>query len=184
MGSSSSSYSDIEKVKIFKRKKYTINKLTTCFCDAFVNFYNAEISSSFNPDLQLKDTESAIKSNLIELFAQLKGFKFVATLVLVFKKIESGDKTKFDNFYSSLEAETIINESDIDNFFQPIYTIIITNIQTSLAKDSGWIIDSDTDHTISIPKNNPLAGSSYIKLPKELDQLKKGLIVIQNIDNN
>ena len=106
----------------------------------------------------------------------------MATLVLVFKKTERGDKTKFDNFYSSLKAEIIIN--DIDNFFQPIYTISITNIQTSLAKDLGWIIESDSDHNIIIPKNNSLAESSYIKLTKELDQLKKGLIVIQNIDNN
>ena len=33
-------------------------------------------------------------------------------LVLVFKKIDSKDKTKFDNFYSSSKAETIVNESD------------------------------------------------------------------------
>ena len=30
---------------------------------------------------------------------------------------------------------------------------------------------------------NPLAGSSYIKLPKELDHPRKGLIDIQNIDD-
>ena len=30
---------------------------------------------------------------------QLKGFKFVTTLVLVFKKIEGKDKTKYENFY-------------------------------------------------------------------------------------
>ena len=31
---------------------------------------------------------------------------------------------------------------------------------------------------------NPLARNSYIKLPKELDHPKKGLINIQNIDDN
>ena len=31
---------------------------------------------------------------------------------------------------------------------------------------------------------NPLAGSSYIKLTKELDHPRKGLINIQNIDDN
>ena len=87
----------------------------------------------------------------------------------MFKKIESEDKTKYDNFYSSLYAEIIINESDIGNVFKSIYTIIITNIQKSLGKSSGWIIDSVIDHTISISKYNPLAESSYIKLPKELD---------------
>ena len=66
--------------------------------------------------------------------------------------------------------------------FQSIYTTIITNIQKSLGKGSGWIIDSVIDHTISISKYNPLAGNSYIKLPKELDHPRKGLINIQNID--
>ena len=59
----------------------------------FSSTYNVEILNSFNPELQLKDTESEVKSKLIELLTQL--------IVLVFKKIESEDKTDFDNFYSS-----------------------------------------------------------------------------------
>ena len=51
---------------------------------------------------------------------QLKGFKFVTTLVLVFKRIESESKTKYNNFYSSSKAEIIINESHIDDVFQLI----------------------------------------------------------------
>ena len=50
--------------------------------------------NSFNPELQLKDTESSIKSKLIELLTQLRAFKFVTTLVLIFKKIEIKDKNK------------------------------------------------------------------------------------------
>ena len=50
----------------------------------------------------------------------------MTTLVLVLTKIESEDKTKYDNFYSSSKAEIIINASDIDNVFQSIYTTIIT----------------------------------------------------------
>ena len=40
-------------------------------------------------------------------------------------------------------------------------------MQKSLGKGSGLIIDSVIDRAISISKCNPLAGSSYIKLPKE-----------------
>ena len=50
-------------------------------------------------------------------------------------------------------------------------------------KRSGWIIDSVIGHTINISKYNPLAGSSCIKLPKELDYRRKGLINIQNTDD-
>ena len=108
----------------------------------------------------------------------------MATLVLVFKKIESKDKTLYDNFYSSSKAEIIINESNIDDVFESIYTTIISNIQKSLGKASGCIIDLVIDHIITISKNNPLAGSRYIKLPKKLDYPRKGLINIQNIDDN
>ena len=38
---------------------------------------------------------------------QLKDFKFVTTLVSVFKKTDSEDKTKYDNVYSSSKAETM-----------------------------------------------------------------------------
>ena len=58
-----------------------------------------------------------MKSMLTDLLSQLKGFRFVTTLVLVFKKIENEVKTKYDNFYSSLKAKLIINESDIDVVF-------------------------------------------------------------------
>ena len=97
----------------------------------------------------------------------------MATLVLVFKKIESEDKTKYDNFLSSSKSETIINESDIGNVFESIYTTTITNTQKSLRKGSRWITDSVIDHNISLSKYNPLAWSSYIKLPKELDHPRK-----------
>ena len=64
----------------------------------------------------------------------LRKFKFVATLVLVFKKIRSDDKAKYDTFYSNSEAEIIINESDIDDVFESIYTTIKSNIHIFLQK--------------------------------------------------
>ena len=51
-------------------------------------------------------------------------------------------------------------------------------------KRFAWINNSVVHHTINTSKYNLLAGSSYIKLPKELDKPKKGLINIYNIDNN
>ena len=103
----------------------------------------------------------------------------MALLVLLFKKIESEDKAKHDNFYSNSKAEIIINENYIDDVLQSIFATIRTNIQ----KGSGWIIDSVIAHFISISKYNSLARSSYIKLPKELDHPRKGLINIQTIND-
>ena len=44
--------------------------------------------------------------------------------------------------------------------------------------------DSVIGHNFNVPKYTQLAGRSYIKLPKELDHPRKGLINIQNTDNN
>ena len=77
--------------------------------------------------------------------SEIRGFRFVITLVLVLQKIESKDKTKYDNFYSNSKAEIIINESDIENVFKSIYTTIISNIQKSSRKvQDGLLIQSLT----------------------------------------
>ena len=100
--------------------------------------YNVETLNSFDAELLLKDTESAIKSKLIGLLSELKGFQFVTTLGLAFKKIDSEDKTKYENFNSSSKAEIIIDESDIADVFKLIYTTIIGNIKKSLGKGLGY----------------------------------------------
>ena len=56
------------------------------------------------------------------------------------------------------------------------YTAIISSIQKILGKGSGWIIDSVVDPNTNILKYNPLVGSSCIKLSKELNHPRKGLI--------
>ena len=149
----------------------------------YASTYNVEILNYFNPELQLKDYESAIKSRLIELLTQLRGFKFVTTLQrykISIQKIENKNKTKYDNFCSRSKAEIIVIESDIENVFKSIYTTIIANIQKSLGKGLAWIIDSVIGHTIIISKYDALTGGSCIKL----DHSRKGLINIQNIDVN
>ena len=94
---------------------------------------------------------------------ELKGFKFVTTLVIEFKNIENDNAKVFSNS----KAETIINESN--NTFKSIY---VTYLKKYIGKGSSWIINSFVSHTIKTSKCNPLSGSIYIKLSKELDQEK------------
>ena len=91
----------------YNLKNAKITKRAHAF-KGYANSYNVEILSSFNPELQLKEIESAFKSKLIE----------------------SEDKAKYDfySFYSSSKAEIIINKSDTDDAFQSVYITIISNI--------------------------------------------------------
>ena len=47
---------------------------------------------------------------------------------------------------------------------------------------SGWIVDKTEDIHINMANYDPLAGSSYIPLPSELNHPMKGLINIKNKD--
>ena len=79
-------------MKFFKGRNVTITKLKHNF-KSFASFYNVKIQYSINHKLQLKDTQSAIKNRLIELWTQLKFFKFLKTLFLVFQMIKREYKT-------------------------------------------------------------------------------------------
>ena len=72
--------------------------------------------------MQVKDTGSVIKNKLKKLLSELRGSKFVTTLVLMFKKIE-GKKNTW-TFLFKLKSKIIINESDIDDVLESIYSKI------------------------------------------------------------
>ena len=71
VGSDSPLYSDTKKVKVVK-----ITKWKHAF-KGYASSYVVEILNSFNPKLQFKDTESAIKNK----HYGFRGFKFVTALV-------------------------------------------------------------------------------------------------------
>ena len=70
------------KQRLLKRKG---NKKAHAF-KTYAHTCNVEILNSFNPELQLKKTGSAIRYKLISLLNELKGFKFVIILILKLKR--------------------------------------------------------------------------------------------------
>ena len=72
------SFGETKIIKKLKRKKQG---------HVFKNYactYNLEILKFFNPELQLKSTNSTIKNNLKNSLNEIKGFKIVITLALKF----------------------------------------------------------------------------------------------------
>ena len=59
--------------------------------------------------------------------------------------------------------------------------VLLYQTHKHIGQGSGWIIDSVIDYNINVSKYNTLAGSSHIKLPKELDHPRKCMINVQNI---
>ena len=59
---------------------------------------------------------------------------------------------------------------------------ILNTIDKWVSEGSGWVIDRIDNHYINVTLHKPLNGSSYIELPTELRNPKKGLINIKNKD--
>ena len=84
------------------------------------------------------------------------------------------DKTSYYNARDSLDdIEKVLNKT-IDELTKIIHEF--------LAEGSGWQIQEIYNQYFNIHIYKPLKGSSYIPLPKELQNPMKGLINIQNED--
>ena len=70
----------------------------------------------------------------------------------------------------------INSKFDLDKCFQEI----LYRIDNWINESSGWIVESIESQYINISTFRPLLGTSYIKLPVELRNPKKGLINIKN----
>ena len=68
----------------------------------YVSTDNVDILNAFNAELQLKNTEPAIKTKLKDSLSKLRGFKFMTTVIIELnKKTESDDATKYRIIYSN-----------------------------------------------------------------------------------
>ena len=143
-----------------------------------------EINVKFNKDplRQLQSTRSAVKHHINTLLNEMKGLKFVEILKITFRKV-SGDETIEKNAYFNSTVQTIINKTQINEALQLSKQIILNKIAQWVSEGSGWIIKSVDNHFLNIVKYKPMNGSSYIKLPTELQNSAKGLINLKNKDN-
>ena len=83
-------YSDSTKHDFFYEGKAIKNEKLTKICVAYTGYashYKVEIFNSLDPELQFKNTESAIENKLKDLLSKSRDFKFVTTLVIEFKKV-------------------------------------------------------------------------------------------------
>ena len=70
-----------------------------------------------------------MRRKLKDLLTDLKGFIFVTTLILEFQKNSRYNETKYSTFYLPSKAEKNINETDVDDVFESIYSATVLNIQ-------------------------------------------------------
>ena len=148
----------------------------------YIKKFEIKIKHKYDPEDQLyltiKDSFDILKSELLNL----KGMKINIVLKITFAKISQTD-TIYKSAYFQSNAFIITVKSEINDSLKQAFDEIINKIGNWISEGSGWRIESVDAHYINRYKYSPLSGSSYLELPEELKNPKKGLININNTDN-
>ena len=151
--------------------------------------YRIEIQDYLNPLNHFTKTKAFIESHLESLLKHMKGFKFIETLEVMFvKKIttDSINKTAsliYKKTFFNGKAKTSTKPNDIEPELNMSRQEILNVIEEWVSESSGWAINHIDSHYINVNLYKPLNGSSYMELPMELKNPKKGLINIKNKDD-
>ena len=141
--------------------------------------YKVELIDKKYPLSQLEASKSSIKDLFKYLLDQTTGFKYQITIKILLKRYK-GSESEFSLVYFNSTTETVINHKfDLENSVQ----VILYGNDNWINERSGWIVESVHwvgSQYINISTFTTLIGSSYIKLPAELRNPKKGLIKIKN----
>ena len=118
----------------------------------------------------------------------MKGFKFIETLVVTFEKETINSKTGecvsiYKMAFFNGKAKTITKANDIEPELSMSRQEILNVIDKWISEGSGRTIDTIDGRYLNITTYKPLNGSSYIELPIKLKNPKKGLINLQNKDD-
>ena len=150
--------------------------------------YEIELQDNLNPLNHFTKTRPQTESHLEDLLKTMKGFKFIETLEVTFEKDTIDSKTGkrvriYKTAFFNGKAKTITKVDDIEPELNMSRQEILNVIDKWVSEGSGWVIDRIDNHYINVTLYKPLNSSSYIELPTELRNPKKGLINIKNQDN-
>ena len=111
----------------------------------------------------LDDSLFLAKKSIIDFFRELleekKGFKYILSTKITFKKWNNATKSHdIDTIYCNSDPTTVTNQ--IFNL-NSAYEILKHRVEFYSNEGSGWIIDKIEDIWINIANYDPLAGSSY-----------------------
>ena len=144
-----------------------------------------QIQDTLNSLNHFTKTKELVESHLKDLLKTMKGYKFIETLEVTFKTKELNPETGKSEFmyktaFFNGKAKTITKASEIESELSMSQQEILNMIDIWVSEGSGWSIDEIDSNYINTVVYQPLNGSSYIELPTELRNCKKGLINIKN----
>ena len=148
-------------------------------------YYAATYDIEVMDNTSLSDSLVLAKRSINDLFRDLlrekRGFKYNLVTIVTLKRWNNAiNRYDIETVHIKTKAITVTNQRFNLN---SAYEELKHRLDIWVGLGSGWIIDKIEDINIDIANYDPLAGSSYITLPPELNSSTKGLINLKNKDN-
>ena len=115
-------------------------------------------------------------------FPCLVKFVIQASFGATLGQLAPAAEVPFKNAYFNSKTFTITNIDQIIEALDGASEDIKNRVAGWISDGSGWTIEEILGHYINIVKCVPLRGNSYLPLPEELRNSKKGLINLKNED--
>ena len=150
--------------------------------------YEIELLDNLNPLNHFTKTRPQTESHLEDLLKTMKGFKLIDTLEVTFEKDTIDSKTGkrvsiYKTSFFNGKAKIVTKIDDLEPELNMSRQEVLNTIDKGVSEGSGSVTDRIDNHYINVTLYKPLNGSSYIELPTELRNPKKGLINIKSKDD-
>ena len=146
----------------------------------YARSYKIEIIDREDPLVRLKASKLSINDLFKDLLNEIKGFKYQITLVVLLSKIKTDENIEYSPIYFNSTAKIVINNKyNLNKSFQEI----LCRIDNWVNEGSDRIIGEIHNQYLNVSAYIPLIGSTYIELPNELKNSRKGLINLRNDDD-
>ena len=146
----------------------------------YAETYKVEIINNRNLRDSFSLSKNSIKNLFDELLREKRDFKYIISVKITLRKRINDNEFDPKTIYFNSLIKTLINQRYLLNdSFEQILNLLDIWINEGL----GWIIDKIERLYINISNYKPLLGSSYILLPKALNNSMKDLINLKNKDH-
>ena len=132
--------------------------------------YQIELQDNLNPFNYFTKTKALVELHLEGLLKDMKGFKFIEMLTIMFmknkvEKLDSINKIKtivYKTAFFNGKAKIITKANDIEHELSMSRQEILNMIDKWVSEGSGWVIDRIDGHYINVTTYKPLNGSNHM----------------------
>ena len=145
----------------------------------FTRQYKIEGVEGYGPKRFLLE----VKPTILTFLRENPDIKILLCLHCIMSKtdLKTGEVLYTDAYFYS-KTEINFQSSDVEDLYKTMMNKMLESLAAYQQRGSNWVFDSIEELTLNTVKYEPLSGSSYIPLPKNLAD-KKAIINMKNNDN-